>query len=131
MRDEHSVIGSDGAAPGKEGRHHPRSYGTFPRVIAQHVRELGTLTFESAIHKMTGLPARIFNIPERGTIAPGNFADLVAFDPQTFSDDLDYRDPVRKPKGLAWVTQRGRQVVQGTTYLGGRFGARLQRGHTG
>ncbi len=125
LRDEHTVIGSDGAAPGVQGRHHPRSYGTFPRVIAQHVRELGTLTLETAIHKMTGLPARIFNIADRGTIAPGNFADLVAFDPQTFSDDLDYRDPVRNPKGLAWVTVRGTEVVRGTTYLGRRCGARL------
>ncbi len=127
LRDEHTVIGSDGAAPGVQGRHHPRSYGTFPRVIAQHVRELGTLTLESAVHKMTGLPARIFNIPDRGTIAPGKFADLVAFDSQTFSDDLDYRDPVRNPKGLAWVTLRGTQVVRGTAYLGRRCGARLQR----
>jgi N-acyl-D-aspartate/D-glutamate deacylase len=76
---------------------------------------------------MTGLPARIFNIPDRGTIAPGMFADLVAFNPQTFSDDLDYRDPVRNPKGLAWVMQRGTQVVRGTTYLGRRCGARLRR----
>lgn len=127
MRDEHTVIGSDGAAPGKQGRHHPRSYGTFPRVIAQHVRELGTLSLESAVHKMTGLPARIFNIRDRGTIAPGKVADLVAFDPQTFSDDLDYRDPVRSPKGLAWVTLRGTQVVRGSTYLGRRCGERLKR----
>jgi N-acyl-D-aspartate/D-glutamate deacylase len=127
IRDEHTVIGSDGASPGVQGQHHPRSYGTFPRVIAHHVRELGTLTLETAIHKMTGLPARIFNIPDRGTIAAGKFADLVAFDPQTFSDDLDYRDPVRDPRGLAWVTQRGTQVVSGTTYLGRRCGARLKR----
>lgn len=127
LRDEHTVVGSDGNSPGKQGRHHPRSYGTFPRIIAQHVRELGTLSLESAVHKMTGLAADIFTIPDRGTIAPGNFADLVAFDLQTFSDDLDYRDPVRDPKGLAWVTLRGTQVVRGTTYLGRRCGARLQR----
>ncbi len=127
LRDEHTVIGSDGAAPGVQGCHHPRSYGTFPRVIAHHVRERKTLTAESAIHKMTGLPARIFNIPDRGTVAPGKFADLVAFDPRTFSDDLDYRDPARNPKGLAWVVLRGTEVVRGTTYLGGRRGTRLQR----
>jgi len=127
LRDEYTVIGSDGAAPGVQGRHHPRSYGTFPRVIAQHVRELGTVTLESAVRKMTGLPARIFNIPDRGTIAPGKFADLVAFDPRTFSDDLDYRDPVRTPKGLAWVTMRGTEVVRGKAYLGRRCGARLRR----
>jgi N-acyl-D-aspartate/D-glutamate deacylase len=126
LRDEHTAIGSDGASPGVQGRHHPRSYGTFPRVIAHHVRERGTLTLESAVHKMTGLPARIFNIPDRGTIAPGKIADLVAFDAQTFSDDLDYRDPVRNPKGLAWVTLGGAEVVRGTSYLGRRCGARLQ-----
>jgi N-acyl-D-aspartate/D-glutamate deacylase len=129
LRDEHTVIGSDGASPGVQGRHHPRSYGTFPRVIAHHVRELRTLTLESAVHKMSGLPAHIFNIPDRGTIAPGKFADLVAFDAQVFSDDLDYRDPVRNPKGLAWVTLRGTNVVRGTTYLGRRCGERLQRAH--
>lgn len=127
LRDEHTVIGSDGASPGVQGRHHPRSYGTFPRVIAHHVRELGTLTLESAVHKMSGLPASIFNLADRGTIAPGKFADLVAFDAQTFSDDLDYRDPVRNPKGLAWVTLAGTEVVRGTTYLGRRCGARLTR----
>lgn len=127
LRDEHSVIGSDGASPGVQGHHHPRSYGTFPRVIGHHVRELGTLTLESAVHKMTGLPARIFNISGRGTIAPGKVADLVAFDPQTFSDDLDYRDPARDPKGLAWVMLRGTEVVRRTSYLGRRHGVRLQR----
>ncbi len=127
MCDEHTAIGSDGASPGIPGRHHPRLYGTFPRVIGRYVRKLGTLSLEAAVHKMTGLPASIFNLRERGTIRPGNVADLVAFDPQTFSDDLDYRDPVRNPKGLMWVMQRGIEVVQGTNYLGRRCGARLQR----
>ncbi len=124
--DRHTAIGSDGSSPGVPGRHHPRLYGTFPRVIGRYVRELGVLSLEAAVHKMSGLPARIFNLAERGTIAPGNIADLVAFDPQTFSDDLDYRDPERDPRGLAWVMQRGIEVVRGTRYVGRRCGARLQ-----
>lgn len=126
LRDEHTVIGSDGLPPGLGGKPHPRTFGTFPRVLARYVRERSVLSLEEAVHRMTGLPARIFRIADRGTITPGLSADLVAFNPTTISDDLDYADPIRKPAGIAWVMQNGTVVVKDGRYIGGRYGARLK-----
>jgi N-acyl-D-amino-acid deacylase len=84
------------------------------------------LSLETAIHKMTALAAEIFRIPGRGRIAPGLVADLVAFDADRISDDLDYNDPVRDPAGIRWVMQQGNMVVENGKYLGTRRGARLR-----
>jgi N-acyl-D-aspartate/D-glutamate deacylase len=126
LADPFTVIGSDGGAPGTGGKPHPRLFGTFPRVLGHYVRERGTLSLAAAVHKMTGLPARIFGLTDRGTLAHGTIADIVAFDAATVNDDLDYRDPVRSPKGLAWVMQRGRIVARDDRYLGPRCGERLR-----
>jgi N-acyl-D-amino-acid deacylase len=126
LRNEFTVIGSDGAPPGLKGKHHPRTYGTFPRIISRYVREQSALSLETAVWKMTGLPARIFNIPDRGTIAAGKIADLVAFDAATIGDDLDYDDPARPPHGIAWVMLGGTRVVENQTYTGRRNGVRLK-----
>ncbi len=123
--DEHTVIGTDGAAPGLAGKHHPRTYGTFPRVLSRYVREFGTLSLEQAVQKMTSVPAKIFRLRSRGTIAPGQVADLVAFDANSIADDLDYGDPKRAPKGIAWVMVNGQRVVEGDKVVGGRQGVRL------
>src|SRR5687768_17937929 len=69
----HVMIGSDGSAlapygPLGEGKPHPRSYGTFPRVLGEYAREQRVLPLPQAIHKMTGLPARRLNIRNRGVI---------------------------------------------------------------
>jgi N-acyl-D-amino-acid deacylase len=127
MRDERTAIGSDSLAPGAGGKPHPRMFGTFPRVLGRYVRELGVLSLEAAIHKMTALPAEVFGLSDVGAVAVGKRADLVAFDAATIADDLDYRDPVRQPKGIAWVLQGGVKVVEGTHALPGRHGRRLRR----
>lgn len=129
MRDERTAIGSDGLAPGMGGKPHPRLFGTFPRVLSRYVRDLGVLSLPEAIRKMTSLPAKIFGLRDIGVIAPGKMADLVAFDAVTVSDDLDYRDPVRPPKGIAWVMQAGVTAVRGTRSLG-RHGRRMRTGFT-
>lgn len=125
LGDAHTVIGSDGLPPGFGGKPHPRTFGTFPRTIARYVRERAVLSLEEAVHRMTGLPARIFRIADRGTIAPGLSADLVAFDAATVSDDLDYRDPIRKPVGIRWVMQNGTVAVQDGVDQRKRCGKRL------
>jgi N-acyl-D-amino-acid deacylase len=127
MRDERTAIGSDSLAPGAGGKPHPRMFGTFPRVLGRYARELGVLSFEQAIYKMTALPAEIFGLHDIGVIARGKRADLVAFDAATISDDLEWRDPVRQPKGIAWVMQGGVKVVEGTRALPGRHGRRYSR----
>lgn len=75
---------------------------------------------------MIGLSAEIFNIPDRGRIASGCVADLVAFDAQRISDDLNYSDPVRYPAGIHWVMQQGEVVVKDGAYLRKRRGKRLK-----
>lgn len=126
MRDERTAIGSDSLAPGAGGKPHPRMFGTFPRVLGHYSRELGVVSLPEAVHKMTGLPAQIFGLDEIGSIAPGKRADLVAFDATKVADDLDYRDPIRPPKGIAWVTQSGVNVVENGSYLGKRRGRRFR-----
>ncbi|MEV0049402.1 D-aminoacylase [Saccharopolyspora shandongensis] len=125
MTDPHTMIGSDGLPPGTGGKPHPRLTGTFPRVLGRYTRERGVLPLPEAIRRMTSLPARCFRIPDRGTIAPGHIADLVAFDADAVTDIGDYQDPMRPPAGIPWVCQAGRTVVENDEYTGPRTGIRL------
>lgn len=125
LADPHTSIGTDGVPPGIGGKPHPRTFGTFPRVLGEYVRARGVLALPEAIRRMTSLAADTFGIPGRGRIAAGYAADLVLFDAGTIADDLDYRDPVRMPKGIHLVLQAGRVVCEGGRYLGGRAGTRL------
>ncbi|WP_037064089.1 N-acyl-D-amino-acid deacylase family protein [Pseudonocardia acaciae] len=125
LADADTMIGTDGLPPGSGGKPHPRVFGTFPRVLGEYVRAQEVLPLGEAVRRMTSLPARVFRIPERGLVRPGQVADLVAFDPQTVDHPCDYRDPVHPPLGIGWVMQAGERVVDGTTYLGPRRGRRL------
>jgi N-acyl-D-aspartate/D-glutamate deacylase len=125
LRDPHTMIGSDGLPPGVGGKPHPRLFGTFPRLLGRYVRDRKVLDLGTAVHKMTGLPAATFGLADRGRIAPGLVADLVAFDPDTITDRGDYRDPVHPPAGIAWVMQAGQPVVEAGRWLGVRRGRRL------
>jgi N-acyl-D-amino-acid deacylase len=128
MRHELTMIGSDGLPPGVGGKPHPRMYGTFPRVLARYFRELGTLDLPEAVRRMTSLPAESFGLHDRGVIAPGRAADLVAFDPAKVRDLADYTRPTREPEGIAWVMVNGAVVVRDGRYLGRRAGRRLVPG---
>jgi N-acyl-D-amino-acid deacylase len=131
LRDPFTMIGSDGLPPGVGGKPHPRLFGTFPRVLARYVRERATLDLATAVQKMTGLPADTFGLHDRGYVAPGRVADLVAFTGATVADHGDYRDPVHPPTGLAWVMQAGAVVVDNGRWLGLRRGRRLTPGSAG
>jgi N-acyl-D-aspartate/D-glutamate deacylase len=87
------------------------------------------LALPEAIRRMTSLAADTFGLEGRGRIAEGFAADLVLFDAGTVADDLDYRDPVRMPKGIRMVLQAGRVVCEDGRYLGGRAGSRLTPAH--
>ncbi|MGH3318785.1 MAG: N-acyl-D-amino-acid deacylase family protein [Streptosporangiaceae bacterium] len=121
-----TVIGSDGLPPGVGGKPHPRLFGTFPRVLGRYVRERGLLDLPTALARMTASPADAFGLTDRGRIAPGAVADLVAFDPERVADVCDYRDPVHPPTGIAWVMQAGRVAVRDGRWLGSRLGTRLR-----
>ncbi len=101
---------------------HPRSYGAFPRVLARYVRELGVLTLEEAIKKMTSLPADQYNQKERGRIVDGAFADLVVFDAGTIKDEATFTDPHRYPAGIHHVMINGRFVIRSGALTGERPG---------
>ena len=112
------AVGSDGMAVAPEGPLwgtplHPRSYGTFPRVLGRYVRECGLLALETAVHKMTGLPAEIFGLGDRGVIAEGAVADLVLFDAATVADGADFGDAHRYPAGVDAVIVGGRVAWDG------------------
>lgn len=111
------MVCSDGsvfapAGPLSGGSPHPRSYGTFPRVLGHYVREQKIMPLETAIHKMTGLPARKIQVEDRGVIRPGAFADLVAFDPSTVRDTATFTDPHQYPEGIEVVVVNGTVTVR-------------------
>lgn len=120
-----AAVGSDGLPPGTGGRPHPRTYGTFPRVLGPLVRLEHVLSLPDAVRKMTSLPASIFGIADRGTLAAGQVADIVCFDADTVADRATYADPVRRPTGIVRVYQAGQVVVEDGQWQGKRLGTRL------
>jgi N-acyl-D-aspartate/D-glutamate deacylase len=110
MRHPRCMIASDGIP---SHRHpHPRLWGTFPRVLGQHVREEQLLSLPEAVHKMTGLPARVFGFTDRGVIAPGMAADIVLFDPATIIDCATYAEPTLPANGIMEVFVAGESVMR-------------------
>lgn len=126
LRHPATMIGSDGI-PQSLGRPHPRLYGAFPRVLGHYARDEQVLPLEQAIFKMTGLPAARFGLRGRGVIAPGNFADLVLFDPAVVLDTATFDEPRRYPAGVHDVYVNGRAVVRQGRHLGTRPGRALRR----
>ena len=122
------MLCSDGGSyapygPLSTGSPHPRGYGSFPRLLGHYVRDTGALTLESAIHKVTQMPARKLRLPGRGSIEVGGFADLVAFDPTTVADRATFDDPHQYPVGISHVVVNGVVTIRDgdqTGDLGGR-----------
>jgi N-acyl-D-amino-acid deacylase len=100
-----TMIGSDGLP--HDAHPHPRLWGTFPRVIGHYARDEGLFPVETAIHKMTGLPARVFKLEGRGRVAEGCFADLVVFDPDAIIDRATYDEPRQFSAGIDAVYVNG------------------------
>ncbi len=106
-----AMIGSDGQP--STGLPHPRLYGAFPRVIRRFVRELGVISLEEAIAKMTGRPAARLGLKDAGLIQKDYRADLVLFDPDTFADTATYDCPRSHPTGMEALIISGRMVIDG------------------
>lgn len=111
MKDSNIAVGSDGVNYPydpliMEESVHPRSYGTFPRFL-QTVRENQLMPMEDAVYKMTGLPASILGITDRGTIAPGKAADITVFDEEAVKDCCTFLSPLQKPEGISHVVVNG------------------------
>ena len=93
------------------GYPHPRSYGAFPRVVARYVRELGALTLEEAVMKMTSLPARWLGQDDRGIIEEGKLADIAVFDPEVLQDRATFTDPHQYSVGIEQLLVNGVPVI--------------------
>jgi N-acyl-D-amino-acid deacylase len=126
-----AMICSDGSALAAEGplatgSPHPRSFGTFPRVLGHYCRERKIMPLETAIHKMTAMPATKLRLADRGVIRTGAFADLVAFDPATVADRATFEKPHQYPVGIPWVIVNGELVLRDGEATGARAGRVLR-----
>jgi N-acyl-D-amino-acid deacylase len=104
------------------GLPHPRSYGTFPRIIAHYVKERGVLTLPDAIRMMTSWPATRMRLADRGVIRTGLWADVVVFDLDRIDDRATYDEPVLFPAGIDYVLVNGAVVLDNGEHTGARPG---------
>ncbi|MGB1657441.1 MAG: amidohydrolase family protein, partial [Longimicrobiales bacterium] len=127
MQSEFGMIGSDGSLVhfGRASPH-PRGYGTFPRVLGHYARDLGVISVEEAVRRMTSAPADRLGFVERGRIEPGMIADLVVFDPVTVIDRATFDDPHQYPVGIPHVFVAGEAVVSEGDVTGARPGVVLR-----
>jgi len=126
------MIGTDsavhaGTGPMSSGYPHPRSYGTFPRILGRYVREQGIIPLEEAIHKMCGLPAKKLHWTDRGLLKEGYAADIVILDPQTVIDRATFENPHQYPEGIHHVLVNGQTVIHDGEHTGARPGQVLGR----
>lgn len=126
------MIGSDSSArcpdgPTRQGRPHPRGFGTFPRLLGKYVREEGLMPLNNAIHKATGLAAETFGLKGRGRIHEGMFADIVIFDASNVSDKATFGEPYLLAEGVHFVFVNGVPAVWEGRLTGRRSG-RILRG---
>lgn len=122
------MIGSDGAMQtfGK-GFPHPRSYGTYPRILGRYVKGENIITLEDAIRKMTSLPANTFRIQKRGVLKEGFFADIVIFSPEKIIDKATFQNPHQYPEGIEYVIVNGEIVVEKNKHTGKLPGMIIKR----
>ncbi|MDB9934738.1 D-aminoacylase [Gammaproteobacteria bacterium] len=109
------------------GSPHPRTYGTFARVLGSYVRDRNILSLEEAVRKMTSLPAQILSIDNRGLIQEGYYADITIFDASTVTDKATFEDPHQYAEGIYSVLVNGVIVVENGVHNGSRPG-RVLRG---
>lgn len=125
-----TMVASDGwtLSPDVEGRPHPRSYGTFSRVLGRYVRDEGVLPLEEAVRKMTSLPARRLRMADRGQIRQGWAADLVLLDAGRVRDRATFERPHTFSEGVRLVIVNGTVVVEDGVDTGAPAGRVLRRG---
>jgi N-acyl-D-amino-acid deacylase len=131
-------FGSDAGSLAPEGvflqsQPHPRSYGTFARVLGRFVRDERAAPLEDVVRRMTGFPAANLKLDRRGLLRPGYFADVVVFDPAAVTDHATYTEPHAYATGVAHVLVNGASVLRDGEHTGARpgrvvFGPGLRKG---
>ena len=123
---ENTMIGSDGLphdiAP------HPRLWGCFPRVLGHYSRDLKLFPLETAVRKMTGLPAKTFGLKDRGVLKEGAYADITIFDPVTVAETATWEKPIQSARGIDATIVNGAIVWQHNRPTGNRSGKVLRQG---
>lgn len=122
-----SAVSCDCGATLPSPQLHPRAFGTFPRVLGHYVRETKALTLEDAIRKMTGLPANIVGLADRGFLAAGMVADITVFDPKTIIDRATYEQPSLESVGVQHVLVNGKFALRDGKATGQQAGRVLLR----
>lgn len=131
MKHPLAMVASDGGMvePGV-GHPHPRSYGTFPRVLGHYVREKEVISLELALRKMTSLPAQRLGLPDRGYIEEGKKADITIFNPKTVKDVGTFGDPHHYPDGIPYVIVNGDVTIDKGELTEKRGGKVLRKNST-
>jgi N-acyl-D-amino-acid deacylase len=120
------MVGTDSTFIGAKPS--PRTYGSFPRILGQFVRDEALLSLEAAVHRMTGAPAARLGLTQRGTLRDGAIADVVVFDPATIRSTATYDEPRSYPIGIDHVIVNGVLVVDGGVHTGATPGRGIRRG---
>lgn len=123
-------FGSDALSMAPEGaflefQTHPRSYGTFARVLGHYVRDEGVVSMHEAIRRLTSLPAETMGFDRRGLLREGYFADIAIFDPQTFADTSTYENPHSYATGVNHVIVNGKVALRDGEFAGNLAGRAL------
>jgi N-acyl-D-amino-acid deacylase len=126
LRHPIGMVGTDSTFVGD--RPSPRTYGSFPRILGQFVRDEALIGVEEAVRKMTSAPAARLGLTERGTLRDGAIADLTIFDPATIRSNATYDEPRRFPDGIEVVIVNGEVVVDGGRHTGATPGRALRHG---
>ena len=116
MRNTAQMVGSDGLLTGDVPN--PRSYGTFPYVLGQFVRQEGLLRLEEAVRKMSAIPAQRLGLSDRGILRDRMKADLVVFDPDRVGSRATFEDPKQYPEGIDYVLVNGKLVIDNGDHTG-------------
>ena len=106
---------------------HPRNFGSFPRILAKYVKEKKILSWEEAIHKMSGKPASKFNLKNRGIIKEGNFADITIFNPKTVEDLATPENHYQYSRGINYVIVNGKVVLENGEHKNIKAGEVIRR----
>jgi N-acyl-D-amino-acid deacylase len=127
------MVGSDGdgrsaEGPYSAGKPHPRNYGTFPRVLGHYSRDRQLFPLETAVAKMTGMPAARLGFKQRGLLRQGHFADITIFDPASVRDTATFANPHQYAAGINTVFVNGKATIWEGRHTRALPGKVLQRG---